>query len=188
MMNNTDWMDGEVKPDYNVMQQMNEFAQRLRQLDFEMMEAEEAYNKAKAKRDEFATKVLPEYFTANGMSSIKCQDGVRIDIVTQTRASIKKGKDDGETAKANIAKWLRSHNGEGLIKSICQVPSSEIAKLQQAGIIFQEKTDINTNSLKAFIIDALGQNGSPATITQQDIPDGLSFFQWNEAKAIYDYS
>lgn len=183
-MSDTSYLD-DVADKYNVSEQMNQYISHLRELEYEMMCTEEAFKKAKAKRDEFATKVLPEFFAAQGVASIKCEDGARIDIVTQTKASIKKGNDDGESAKASIATWLRSHGAESLIKSKCYVPAAYLEQLKQTRIPFEEKVDINTNSLKAYIIDALGQNGSPATITPDDIPQGLSFYQWNEAKVNY---
>ena len=39
---------------------------------------------------------------------------------------------------------------------------------------------MNTNSVKAFVLDQLGQKGSPATITTEDLPKGLNFFQFDE--------
>ena len=52
--------------------------------------------------------------------------------------------------------------------------------MKQAGVIYEEQTTMNTNAVKAFLLDQLGQKGSPATITKEDLPHGLNFYQFDE--------
>lgn len=168
-----------------VVESLKASADKLTELEFNMLAAEEAYNSAKAAYTEYATKVLPEAMLSQGVDLISTTQGLQIRVVTKTSASIKKGSDNGATSKNKIGAWLRTHNGENLIKSECIVDTAAKHLLEESGVPFKETMDINTNALKAFIIDALGQNGSPATITLDDMPEGLSFYQWNQAEVIH---
>ena len=172
------------EPTQDVLVALRKQSETLRQLEFEMMAAEDAYKQAQARYTEFATKVLPEMYLSAGVDSLTTSDGKMIRIVTKTSASIKKGTDNGKTSKQLIAKWLREHNGEALIKNEFIVPASQKELLVKYGIINEEIVDVNTNALKKFLTDALGQGGSPATITQDELPSNtaLSFYQWNQAE------
>ena len=103
-------------------------------------------------------------------------DGSIVRVVTKTNCSINKNDADRD----NVAKWLREHNGSDLVKAECIVPVSQEDAMKAAGIIFEEKTTMNTNAVKAFLLDQLGQKGSPAVITKEDLPKGLNFFQFDE--------
>lgn len=164
-----------------LLHQIRTDCDQLIELKAQMDLAEERFKQAKKAYDTFACQQLPHLFKNNGLDSISTTNGLHVRIVTQTRASIKKGSDEGLSSKQEIGKWLHKLGAEHLISSQCIVPSSQKEKLTASGVIFQEKVDINTNSLKAFICDQLGQKGSPATITLQDIPKSISFFQWDEA-------
>lgn len=159
----------------SLMDNVNQYVARLRQLQFEMIEAEEAYRQAKLAFDNFSRKTVPDIFKMNGLDAIMTENGQKVAVVTKTTCSLKKG--DG---KKSAIEWLRQHNGEALIKEKCIVPIEELSKLESNGIIFERDTDVNTNSVKAFLLDALGQKGSPATIEKEDIPEGISFYQWDE--------
>lgn len=176
-----DWME-QIGPEETVMAQMQAQAKELTRLEFEMMAAEDAFNRAKAAFTEYATKTLPELYLRNGIDSLTTSEGKTIRIVTKTRASIKKGADNGKTSQQQIGAWLRKHGGEALIKSKINVDSQAVPRLQEAGVPYEEVIDINTNALKSFIVGALGQSGSPATITADDLPEGLSFYQWQQAE------
>ena len=97
-------------------------------------------------------------------------------VITKTQCSINKNDKDRET----VAEWLREHGADNLVKSECIVPSSQIEKLKANAITYEEEMSLNTNSVKAFVLDQLGQKGSPATITKDDLPKGLNFFQFDE--------
>lgn len=183
-MENTSWMDEVAQNEMtgDLMKQLQEQTAKLRELEFAMMAAEDAYNQAKDAFTEYATKILPDLYLRNGIDSMTTTDGKTVRIVTKTSASIKKGSDQGATSKRQIAEWLRKHDGAHLIKQQNVVDGQATQMLVDAGIPFRADMDINTNSLKAFIVGALGQTGSPATITADDLPQGLSFYQWSQAE------
>lgn len=175
------FLDTVSQTDPMLLQQVRNDCDKLLQLKFQMEMAEENFKKAQKAYADFATKQLPEKFKANGIDILGCGN-VNIRITTKTRASILKGKDDGTTSKANIAKWLRERGYDEYIKEQLIVPQSQLEACKAAGISFQEDMDINTNKLKALVIDLLGQNGSPALINKDEIPEGFSFYQWDEAE------
>ena len=179
-MSDTSWMD-EVTPEQegaSMLKNMNKYIDELMRLKWLAEEAEEKARKARQAYETYARATLPDVFKLNGISVIEGNNGTKIKIVTKTSASLKKDAN----AKKTVCDWLRKHNGERLIKEELIVDSLNKETLKQAGIAFEEDVSVNTNSLKAFIIDALGQNGSPATISRDDIPQGLNFYQWDEAE------
>ncbi len=160
----------------NLMSQIKGHIKELRARQWAVEKATEALRKAQASFDEYSQKVLPELFKMNGLDMLKMEDGSIVRVITTTKCSINKNDKD----RANVAKWLREHNGETLVKSECICPSSQLDALKQAGIIYEEQTTMNTNAVKAFLLDQLGQKGSPAVITKEDLPKGLSFYQFDE--------
>jgi hypothetical protein len=168
--------DVQVEQTANLMAQIKEHVKVLRQKQWEMMEAEEAFKKAEAAYLNYSRTVMPDLFKMNGLDLLKMDDGSIVRVVTKTTCSINKNDED----KANVAKWLRAHNGEDLVKSECIVPSSQKEKMDAAGVIYQEETTMNTNAVKAFLLDQLGQKDSPAMITKEELPKGLNFYQFDE--------
>lgn len=172
--------DVEIEQTSNLMQQIKGHVAKLRQLQWAMIEAEEAYKQAEKAYCDFSRNVLPEMFRMNGLDALTMEDGAMVRVVTKTTCSINKNDND----RNNVANWLREHGADNLVKSECIVPVSQIEKLKAQNIIYEEETTMNTNSVKAFIIDQLGQKGSPATITKEDLPKGLNFFQFEEMEVI----
>ena len=180
MSDDTSWMDDVTveQEGATLIKNMNKYVDELLRLRWEMEEAEEKARRAKAAYDTYSRATLPDIFKLNGVTSIQSNDGVIIKIVTKTTASMKKDKE----SRDSVCKWLREHDGERLIKEELIVDSLNKDRLRDAGVAFDEDVSVNTNSLKAFLLDALGQNGAPATITVEDIPKGVSFYQWDEAE------
>lgn len=172
--------DVQVEQTANLMAQIKEHVKVLRQKQWEMMEAEEAFKKAEANYLNYSRTVMPDLFKMNGLDLVKMEDGSIVRVVTKTTCSINKNDED----KANVAKWLRAHNGEDLVKSECIVPTSQKKKMDAAGVIYQEETTMNTNAVKAFLLDQLGQKESPAKITKEELPKGLNFYQFDEMEVI----
>lgn len=181
-MADTSFLENTTSTDPLLLQQINTDCDKLVELKMQMMLAEEKFEAAKKAYSDFATKQIPQLFKNNGLDMIATASGTRVRIVTKTRASILKGQDDGRTSKEIIAKWLREHDADHLIKEQLICPQSQLEALKQAGITFQEDMNINTNSLKSLIIDMLGQNGGVPVINKDDLPEGLSFYQWDEAE------
>ena len=172
--------DVEIKQTANLMAQIKEHVKTLRQKQWKMMEAEEAFKNAEKDYLDYSRTVMPDLFKMNGLDMLQMDDGSVVRVVTKTNCSINKNDADRD----NVAKWLREHNGEELVKAECIVPVSQEDAMKRAGIIFEEKTTMNTNAVKAFLLDQLGQKGAPATITKEDLPKGLNFFQFDEMEVI----
>lgn len=168
--------DVQIEQTAGLMAQIQSHVKELRARQWAVEEAEEALRKAQASYDEYSQKVMPDLFKMNGLDMLKMEDGSIVRVITTTRCSINKNDAD----KQNVAKWLREHNGESLVKSECICPSSQLQALKNAGIIYQEETTMNTNAVKAFLLDQLGQKGSPAVISKEDLPKGLNFYQFDE--------
>lgn len=172
--------DVQIEQTSNLMAQIKDHVKKLRNLQWEMMKAEEAFKKAEEAYLDYSRKVMPDLFKMNGLDMLQMEDGSIVRVTTKTTCSINKNDAD----KANVAKWLREHDGETLVKSECIVPPSQIPLMKQAGVIYEEETTMNTNAVKAFLLDQLGQKGSPATITKEDLPKGLNFYQFDEMEVI----
>lgn len=168
--------DVTIEQTSGLMAQIQEHVKKLRALQWTMIEAEETFKKAEKEYNDYSRTVMPDLFKMNGLDALRLDDGSLVKVVTKTQCSINKGDAD----KNNVAEWLRNHNGAELVKSECRVPSSQKTAMIAAGITFQEETTMNTNSVKAFLLDQLGQKGAPATITKEDLPKGLNFFQFDE--------
>lgn len=172
--------DVEIEQTANLMAQIKEHVKTLRQKQWKMMEAEEAFKNAEKDYLDYSRTVMPDLFKMNGLDMLQMDDGSVVRVVTKTNCSINKNDADRD----NVAKWLREHNGEELVKAECIVPVSQEDAMKRAGIIFEEKATMNTNAVKAFLLDQLGQKGAPATITKEDLPKGLNFFQFDEMEVI----
>lgn len=172
--------DVEIEQTSNLMKQIQDHVKQLRALQWKMIEAEEAFKTAEKEFNEYSRNVMPDLFKMNGLDMLRMDDGSVVRVVTKTNCSINKNDSD----RNNVATWLRDHGAGQLVKSECIVPPSQIEKLKAASIIYQEETSMNTNSVKAFIIDQLGQKGAPATISKEDLPKGLNFFQFDEMEIV----
>ena len=168
--------DVSVEQTAGLMAQIQEHVKKLRALQWAMIQAEEAFKQAEKEYNDYSRTVMPDLFKMNGLDALTMDDGSVVRVITKTNCSINKNDID----RANVAKWLREHGAPQLVKSECIVPPSQVEKLKAANIIYQEETTMNTNSVKAFILDQLGQKGAPATITKEDLPKGLNFFQFDE--------
>lgn len=170
-------LDGvEIEQTANLMAQIKDHVAELRKRQWAVEEAEEALRKATKSFEDYSQHVLPDLFKMNGLDMIRMDDGAIVRVATKTTCSINKNDVD----RQNVAKWLRDHNGEALVKSECICPSSQIDLLKKAGVIYEETTTMNTNAVKAFLLDQLGQKGAPAVITKEELPKGLNFYQYDE--------
>lgn len=175
MGSNYELDDIEITQTSSLMEQIQVHVKKLRALQWAMIEAEEAFKKAETAYNDYSRNILPDVFKLNGLNELKLDDGSKVSVVTKTQCSINKNDSD----RANVVKWLREHDGDSLVSAECIVPVSQKESLQKNSIIYEEKTSVNTNSVKAFIMDQLGQRGNPATIDIEDLPKGLNFFQYD---------
>ena len=174
-------LDGvEIEQTANLMKQIKEHVLELKRRKWAVEEAEEALRKAQASYDDYSQHVLPDLFKMNGLDMLQMDDGSIVRVITTTKCGI----NNNDTDRANVAKWLREHDGGALVKSECICPSSQVQALKNAGIIYEEETTMNTNAVKAFLLDQLGQKGAPAKITKEDLPKGLNFYQFDEMEVV----
>ena len=157
--------------DANVLQNLSKMGERLHTLKQAMDDAEQAFKDAKKEYDYYSSSILPmEMFNA-GVSELKLMSGGTMKF--ERKFYCQPNKNDAD--RATIAKWLREHDGEHLIKESAKVDGAQIEALRGTGIPFAEIQDINTNSLKAFLKDKIGASGGQQQIQIQDIPACIHF-------------
>jgi hypothetical protein len=77
-----------------------------------------------------------------------------------------------------MAEWLRDHGGEGLLKEQCIVDGSFADQLDD--VPHTVKSDMNTNSLKAWLKSQLGLDGGTPQFSIEEIPPCMHFTQIDE--------
>jgi len=158
--------------DQNVLKNLSQMGEHLKQLRNKMLEAEALYERAKKEHDYYAHSVLPmEMFNA-GVSDLTLMSGGR--MTYERKFYCQPNKNDAD--KKIIADWLRTNGGDSLVKERALVDSTYLDALHKARIPCTEVDEINTNSLKAFIKDKLGaSNNGIAQIAMDDIPACIHF-------------
>lgn len=146
---------------------------RLKQ---ELDAAEESYKAAKKAYEEYSREYLPDIMRQNGLFSLTTEDGVTVSMSTKTHVNVTKSKID------KVCDWLRDNGGDFLVKREYVVPKDVATKLMEDGVDCAEIVDVNTNSLKSFLLDKLGQKSGPQDISIDQIPDGINFFQYDEVE------
>ena len=148
----------------------------LMRLRTELLEAEDAYKQAKAAFEDYSREILPDIMRQNGVYSVTTEDGLVANMTTKTHVNVTKSKID------SVCQWLTKNGGDFLVKRQYVVPKNVADKLMEDGVDCAEVTDVNTNSLKSFLLDKLGQRTGPQDITVDQIPDGINFFQYDEVE------
>lgn len=161
-----------------IIEELKKDAEQLKQLFDAMEKAEAAFKAAKEQYDYFRTKVFPDKFLLNGINAVECTDGTKAVVKTMTTCHVNKNEAD----KRRVNDWLREHDGSDLIKTVFTVDSKYLEAMKAAGIEFKQDDTVNSNSLKAWLLDQLGQRDGPAHISVDDIPKGINFFQWEEVE------
>lgn len=149
----------------------------LMRLRKEFFDAEEKYKQAKTAFEDYSREVLPDMMRQNGVYSVTTEDGLTANMTTKTYVNVTKSKME------KVCQWLSQNGGDFLIKRQYIVPKNVAEKLMNDGVDCAELADVNTNSLKSFLLDKLGQKtGSLPGITVDQIPDGINFFQYDEVE------
>lgn len=171
-----EWMGQVAEVPQTAMEEVQGYVAELRTRMQKMVDAEAAFETAKQQYEDYAKHVVPEIFLKNGVDLIKTADGAKVEVVTKTSCSINKNDKD----RNYVAQWLRDHNGADLITTELKVDNSYREILEANGVSFEAKTEMNTNKVKAWLLDQLGQKGGTAQIDVNEIPKEVHFFQWNE--------
>lgn len=170
-----------------------ELLQEMKRMADEMAAAKKAYDDAQAianglkKQYEVLSQItIPQYFKTNGISSLETSEGNIVRIQEKYTCSPNKNDDDRKI----IYSWLREQGGEDLIKANIVIPvvkeQAQMIRevLDSKGIQYDDKEEVNTNSLKSWLLDQLGKKQSIARIEVDDIPKQVHFWQYNEAEII----
>ena len=157
--------------DKKVLKNLADMGERLKTLRLNMLNKEVEYEQAKKEYEHFANVILPQEMFSVGLTSLTLANGGQINVQHKYYCQPNKNEADRKT----MSDWLREHQGEHLIKSIANVDAADVDKLKDNGIPYTEKNDINTNSLKAFLMDGLGLKGGVQKFTVEDIPACIHF-------------
>lgn len=145
---------------------------KLKELKQRMIDTEVAAKKAAAEYKHYAEVVVPMQMKASGLDSVKLVSGGTLSIKHNLYCQPNKNEKDQKI----MADWLIKHGGEGIVKQEARVDQSSLDSLSEAGIPYAVTTSINTNSLKAFIKNALGlSKGAVKRIDVADIPPCIHF-------------
>jgi hypothetical protein len=161
-----------TEPDGTVLKNITQMAARLAELKQKMLDAEAAFNDAEREYDYYAGTLLPMSMLNAGVSELTLADGKKLTVNRKFVCAPNKNAEDRKIQ----AEWLAAHGGEHLLKDYAVVDGRFIDKL--GDVPFEEKHDINTQSLKAFLKDMVGAGGGGAArINAEDIP---ACFHFNE--------
>jgi hypothetical protein len=176
----TDTNDGDylvAEQDQNVLKNLSEMGEHLRSLKVKLLEAETRHEEAKKEYEYYASSVLPMAMYNAGVDSIGLATGGTLTLDRKFRCTPNKNAED----RAIQAAWLRQHNLGSLINESALVAGAKIEQLKQSDIPFVEVDEINTNKVKAAIVDLLGmKKGSVAQIQLSDVPDCFHFQEVTE--------
>jgi len=160
-----------------VIQDIQAKIRKMRELEIDMLEKQELFKAAEKEFEEYKASVVLASMTSAGLNSIEDENGNFVKLETKWYCNPNKNDADRKIIEA----WLMKQGGDFLIKRKGEVEAEQLDMMRSAGIPFAEKIDMNTNSLKAFLKDALGYTkGSVAKISLEEIPDCIHFVIANE--------
>jgi hypothetical protein len=144
----------------------------MRQLEMDMIGMEAAYKEAKKEFENYKASVVVAAMVNAGVSNIQDEHGNFVRLESKFYCNPNKNDED----RIKISDWLKSVGGEHLFKHEGKVSVEQYPKLQEAGIPFADKIDVNTNSLKSFLKEGLGYTpGSMVRFSLNDIPECIHF-------------
>lgn len=153
----------------------------MRKLEFKAIELQEQADKAKQDYEKYKASTVVAAMTSAGVYTLQDENGLTIKL--ENNYFLQPNKNDAD--RKLIAEWLKKQGGDHLLKHQGIVPEGELEKLKAANIPFDDKTDVNTNSLKAFLLDALGvKKGGVAKIKLEDIPECMHFVVAQDVKVV----
>lgn len=173
MEDNFDYLtDGNISgQDKKVLSNLSEMGEKLKELKLNMLKCQADLDAAKKAYEHYANVIIPQEMFSAGVDSIGLSSGGALRVKRNFYCQPNKNPDD----RATIAKWLRDNGGEYLVKHNATVSADDMDKLQENDIPFIENTDVNTNSLKAFLKDKIGATTGVQQITIDEIPACIHF-------------
>lgn len=168
--NNYDYLQMETS-DKQVLKNLSQMGEQLKDLKKAMVEAEAKFEQAKKAYEHYANVVIPGEMFSAGINSISLASGGSLSISHKFYCQPNKNLED----RKKIVEWLRANNGGHIVEHDASVSADDMDKLSKNGIPFIENTSVNTQKLKSFIKDGLGADGGVQRFTMDDIPACIHF-------------
>ena len=171
-MSEVDYLTQSIKTDdKKVLKNLAEMGETLKKLKEEWDKAEAVVEAAKGAYEHYANVILPGEMHACGLDSITLATGEKLSIKRTFYCQPNKNAEDQKV----MADWLRSHNGEHLIKDAVTVAPESKEALEKAGIAYTSSESFNTNSLKSFLKSGIGATTGVQQFTIDEIPACMHF-------------
>jgi len=171
MAENFDYLNPINTSDKEVLKNLSQMGEKLKELQLKMLEAQTLAEQAKKEYEHYANVVIPQEMFSAGVDSIGLSSGGSIKVKHSFYCQPNKNAEDRKT----IVEWLRANGGGHLVKHDASVSAEDMDKLEQNGIPFVENTSVNTTSLKAFLKDKIGATTGVQQITIDQIPACIHF-------------
>ena len=171
MAENFDYLNPINTSDKEVLKNLSQMGEKLKELQLKMLEAQTLAEQAKKEYEHYANVVIPQEMFSAGVDSIGLSSGGSIKVKHSFYCQPNKKAEDRKT----IVEWLRANGGGHLVKHDASVSAEDMDKLEQNGIPFIENTSVNTTSLKAFLKDKIGATTGVQQITIDQIPACIHF-------------
>ena len=157
--------------DQTVLKNLSKMGDFLKQLHVKMLEAEENFKQAKNEYEHYANVTIPTAMLSAGIDSISLASGGRLSVLHKFYCQPNKNPAD----RAKIAEWLRNNGGGHIVEHNATVSAEDVEKLESQGIPFIENTSVNTQKLKSFIKEGIGQGTGAAKFSIEDVPECIHF-------------
>jgi hypothetical protein len=169
-LDSEDWDDDSLMQQVD-MKQLTTAAKHLNELREEYERKEQEAEEAKKRYASFKHETMPQMMAMAGVSAVTDDQGREYKLVTKYHCSPNKNEDD----KLLMRHWLQNYGGDHLVKRQAIVDGHLIEKLLQWNIPHKEETNVNTMSLKAWLIDQIGGKGGQVRIQPEEIPKIFHF-------------
>lgn len=162
---------GISEQDKGVLKNLSQMGEKLKELQFKMLETQQIADQAKKEFEHFANVIIPQEMFSAGVDSIGLASGGMLKVKHNFYCQPNKNAED----RKKIVDWLRANGGGHLVKHDASVSAEDMDKLEKNGIPFIENTNVNTTSLKAFLKDKIGATTGIQQITVDEIPECIHF-------------
>lgn len=158
-------------PDKQVLSNLKELGEKLKELKTAMLMAQAKASKAEKEYEHFANVVLPQAMYSVGVDSITLASGGKLSVKRNFYCQPNKNLAD----RKKIVEWLRANGGDYIVEHDATVAAEDIQQLSDKNIPFIENTTFNTQRLKSFIKDKLGVTTGVQQLDISDIPECVHF-------------
>ena len=161
---------------------LEDLSSQLVQLRAKITEKELELANLKTQETKLNKETFPQFMLRYGLRELKLASGSTISIKKDVYARIPK---EPARRKEAIA-WLKEHGGEEIVKEALTVDDPDEALLkviQDMGVFYSVDQEVNTNSLLAFLREALGlKKGTLARVSIEDVSPALGLYISYETK------